>query len=68
MNITKFLIKKNIVKNESQANVLMIFVILLCVLYFVLRGNSTTPSLPELTEEEIMQMEQDMMFMEEDIF
>lgn len=68
MSITKFLIRKNIVKNENQANMLMIFVILLCVLYFVVGANNNSSEIPEYTEEELIQMEQDMIFMENDLF
>ena len=60
MSISKFLINKKVVKNEQQANYLMIGVIIACLLFLIIqnfggRSNQT----PELTPEELELLQQE---------
>lgn len=60
MNISKFLINKKIVKNEQQANYLMIAVITACLLFLGAKhfGGSSNRA-PELSAEELEILQQE---------
>jgi hypothetical protein len=55
MSISKFLINKKIVKNQDQANYLMIGIIIACVLFIVIQnlGGESPNQTQEFTPEEL---------------
>lgn len=60
MSISKFLIKKKVVKNEKQANAIMLVVIGLCLLFIInqnLGGSSEQTT--ELTVEELEMLQEE---------
>ncbi|MCI5050792.1 MAG: hypothetical protein MRY57_00585 [Candidatus Pacebacteria bacterium] len=69
MSISKFLIKKNVVKNEQQANYVMIAVIAACLLFLGIKhlGGSQEEA-PELTFEELQLLEQEGGFVDDPNF
>jgi len=60
MSIEQFLIKKNIAKDKKGAQAIMIGIIVLCALFFVVRGfGGNKNQAPELTPEELEILEQE---------
>ena len=58
MSIEKFLVDRNIARNKKQAEGLMIAVIVACLLFIGINlFVRSSPSVPELTPEEIAEFE-----------
>lgn len=54
MSISKFLINKKIVKNEKQADGLMIVIVVVCLLFLIIQNfGGSFNGTPGLTQEEI---------------
>lgn len=59
MSISKFLINKKVVKNENQANGLMIVIIALCLLFVIIQNTGGgSNQARELSPEEIELLEE----------
>jgi hypothetical protein len=60
MSISKFLINKKVVKNEQQANGLMIVVIIACLLFIIFQNTeSSSDQISEFTDEELESLQQE---------
>ena len=56
MSIEKFLIKKGIVKSKNQANITMIIIIIICLIYIfsnMFGGSKNKTDYSDFTEEEL---------------